>query len=42
MITLTPYLEKAIEIAAVCVEQEFQVRRRIDPEIPPEAQQPLG
>jgi hypothetical protein len=36
MITLTPYLEKAIEIAAVCVEREFQVRRRLDPEIPPE------
>jgi hypothetical protein len=36
MITLTPYLEKAIEIAAVCVEREFQVRRRIDPQIPPE------
>jgi len=36
MITLTPYLEKAIEIAAVCVEREFQMRRRIDPEIPPE------
>ena len=36
MITLTPYLEKAIEIAAGCVEREFQVRRRIDPEIPPE------
>jgi len=36
MISLTPYLIKAIEIAAVCVEREFQVRRRIDPEIPPE------
>jgi len=36
MISMTPYLIKAIEIAAVCVEREFQVRRRIDPEIPPE------
>jgi hypothetical protein len=36
MISLTPYLIKAIEIAAVCVDREFQVRRRIDPEIPPE------
>ena len=32
MITLTPYLAKAIEIAAACVEREFRVRRRLDPE----------
>jgi hypothetical protein len=36
MVTLTPYLAKAIEIAAACLEREFQVRRRLDPEIPPE------
>jgi hypothetical protein len=33
MITLTPYLAKAIEIAAACVEREFRVRRRLDPQI---------
>jgi hypothetical protein len=33
MITLTPYLIKAIEIAAPCVEREVQVRHRLDPNI---------
>ena len=33
MITLTPYLAKAIEIAAACVEKEFRVCRRLDPRI---------
>jgi hypothetical protein len=36
MITLTPYLAKAIEIAAACVEKEYRVRRRLDPEFPAE------
>jgi hypothetical protein len=36
MITLTPYLKKAIEIAATCIEHEVQVRRRLDPNIPAE------
>jgi len=36
MINVTPYLAKAIEIAAACVDKEIRVRRRLDPEFPAE------